>query len=53
MKQFRTSRSLADYKELIAVYLHLGEMLGFNSSQIEKAYIDKNEVNYKRQAEGY
>ncbi|WHY33331.1 dUTP diphosphatase [Cytobacillus firmus] len=51
--KFRTSRSLTDYKELIAVYLHLGEMLGFNFSQIEKAYIDKNEVNYKRQAEGY
>lgn len=51
--KFRASRSLTDYKELIEVYLHLGEMLGFNSSQIEKAYIDKNEVNYKRQAEGY
>ncbi|MBG9541655.1 dUTP diphosphatase [Cytobacillus firmus] len=51
--KFRSSRSLMDYKELIAAYLHLGEMLGFNSSHIEKAYIDKNEVNYKRQAEGY
>ncbi|MBG9590070.1 dUTP diphosphatase [Cytobacillus firmus] len=51
--KFRATRSLTDYIELIAVYLQLGEMLGFNSSHIEKAYIDKNEVNYKRQAEGY
>ncbi|MCM3708858.1 dUTP diphosphatase [Cytobacillus firmus] len=51
--KFRTSRSLTDYKELMEVYLQLGEILGFNSSHIEKAYVDKNEVNFKRQAEGY
>ncbi|CAM3450248.1 dUTP diphosphatase [Aeromicrobium ponti] len=50
---FRTSRSLEHYKELFTAYLNLGEMLGFTPSEIEKAYIEKNEVNYKRQAEGY
>ncbi|GLB58447.1 dUTP diphosphatase [Cytobacillus sp. NCCP-133] len=51
--KFRTSRSPSHYKDLVTAYLNLGEMLGFTSSDIEKAYIDKNEVNYKRQAEGY
>lgn len=50
---FRTSRSLKDYKELFSAYLNLGEMLGFSSSEIKNAYVEKNEVNYKRQAEGY
>ncbi|PWW26068.1 dimeric dUTPase (all-alpha-NTP-PPase superfamily) [Cytobacillus oceanisediminis] len=50
---FRTSRSLEHYKELFTAYLNLGEMLGFTPLEIEKAYIEKNEVNYKRQAEGY
>ncbi|WP_026584348.1 dUTP diphosphatase [Bacillus sp. J33] len=51
--KFRTSRLLHHYKELFTAYLNLGEMLGFTPSEIEKAYMDKNEVNYKRQAEGY
>lgn len=50
---FRKSRSLEHYKELFTAYLNLGEMLGFTPLEIEKAYIEKNEVNYKRQAEGY
>ncbi|KON86802.1 dUTPase [Sporosarcina globispora] len=51
--KFRTSRSLSDYQNLLSAYINLGETLGFNPSDIEKAYLDKNEVNYKRQAEGY
>lgn len=41
------------YHELLASFIVLGEMLGFTWEQIEQAYIQKNEVNHKRQQEGY
>jgi len=34
-------------------YFLLGKLLGFSSEEIKEAYISKNEVNYKRQKEGY
>ncbi|WP_163143747.1 dUTP diphosphatase [Bacillus sp. 22-7] len=51
--EFRNSRTLCDYRAVFLAYLQLGKMLGFTPADIEKAYIDKNEENYKRQAEGY
>lgn len=50
---FKNSKALEDYKELVHAYIQLGELLGFNAKEIEKAYIDKNEVNYERQRQGY
>ncbi|MEC0923955.1 dUTP diphosphatase [Bacillus safensis] len=34
-------------------FLQLGEVLGFTSEEIEAAYMEKNEINHKRQQEGY
>ncbi|MFE8696960.1 dUTP diphosphatase [Cytobacillus sp. FJAT-53684] len=53
ISKFRTSRSVHDFKALVCAYLHLGELLGFSSEETEQAYIDKNEVNYERQQQGY
>ena len=50
---FKASKSLADYKQLFQAYIHLGELLGFDSKATKKAYIVKNEVNYERQEQGY
>ncbi|WP_216828885.1 dUTP diphosphatase [Alkalihalobacterium elongatum] len=41
------------YTELFDYYLILGENLGFSNEEIEQAYYEKNEVNHKRQDEGY
>ncbi|WP_439022632.1 dUTP diphosphatase [Bacillus thuringiensis] len=41
------------YKELFTLYLCLGDMLGFNHEEIEKAYLAKNKVNHQRQDDGY
>jgi dimeric dUTPase (all-alpha-NTP-PPase superfamily) len=51
--EFQTSRSLEDFQALFQAYLHLAALLGFSNSDIEKAYIKKNEVNYQRQQQGY
>ena len=50
---FQASRSLADFHALFQAYLHLAVLLGFSNSDIEQAYIGKNEVNYQRQQQGY
>lgn len=41
------------YPSLVNHYLLFGEKLGFTQEDIEKAYIQKNKVNYERQDEGY
>lgn len=41
------------YSDLFEQYLTLGEMLGFTPEQIEQAYMDKNQINHERQANGY
>lgn len=53
VNNFRNSKAIKDYKELFHAYFQLGELLGFNALDIEKAYVDKNEVNYERQRQGY
>ena len=41
------------YKNLISVFLELGEMLGFTTDQIEQAYYQKNNINHQRQTDHY
>ncbi|WP_313800720.1 dUTP diphosphatase [Cytobacillus sp.] len=53
VSQFKKCKCLEKYQELFQAYIHLGELLGFHAEDIEKAYMDKNEVNYQRQKEGY
>lgn len=50
---FRATKKLEAYKEMFEHYLWLAALLGFSESEIKEAYISKNEVNYKRQQEGY
>jgi len=42
-----------DYFNLLREFIRLGAMLGFTWSEIEQAYINKNEINYKRLESGY
>jgi dimeric dUTPase (all-alpha-NTP-PPase superfamily) len=42
-----------EWNELFIEFVCLGQMLGFTWDQIEEAYMKKNEVNHKRQQEGY
>lgn len=42
-----------EYISLFHEYFILGTLLGFTDSEIEKAYIGKNEVNHQRQNDGY
>ncbi|WP_057766716.1 dUTP diphosphatase [Cytobacillus praedii] len=51
--QDRLDYTLHHYRNLIQLYLGLGEMLGFTWEQIEQAYFEKNVVNHQRQEEGY
>ena len=51
--EFQTSPSLEAFQALFQAYLHLAALLGFSNSDIEQAYIEKNEVNYQRQQQGY
>lgn len=50
---FRRERSFAAYQKMFQSYLFLASLLGFEDGDIKKAYISKNEVNYKRQQDGY
>ncbi len=51
--RFSAERSLNAYRSMLENYFILGQLLGFASDEIKEAYISKNEVNYKRQKEGY
>jgi len=42
-----------DYEFLLLQFIHLGEMLGFTWSEIEQAYLEKNQVNHRRQDSNY
>jgi dimeric dUTPase (all-alpha-NTP-PPase superfamily) len=41
------------YRDLLTDYLVLGKMLGFTWEEVEEAYFAKNQINHKRQEEGY
>lgn len=43
----------AIYEKLFIEYIELGQILGFSFEQVMQAYISKNEVNFKRQEQGY
>jgi dimeric dUTPase (all-alpha-NTP-PPase superfamily) len=50
---FQKSRDLADFIGLFKNYLELASLLGITYVEMEHAYIQKNEVNYKRQNNNY
>ena len=49
----KKEKSLPSYQRAWEEYILLANMLGFSAEEMERAYIEKNEVNYKRQREGY
>jgi dimeric dUTPase (all-alpha-NTP-PPase superfamily) len=49
----REERSVRHFFTLFNQYLSLGEILGFSSGDVFDAYVEKNNVNYERQKEGY
>ena len=51
--EFYRKPEFATYSNLFAAYLGLGNLLGFSTDQIEKAYFEKNEINMNRQETGY
>ncbi|MEK4301106.1 dUTP diphosphatase [Oceanobacillus sp. FSL W8-0428] len=42
-----------NYQQLFSWSLQLGNQLGFTDSDIQKAYWEKNQINYQRQDQGY
>ncbi|MBS4208813.1 dUTP diphosphatase [Bacillus sp. FJAT-50079] len=51
--QLRESRTFENYEQLLRQYFILGQSLGFSIDDVQKAYRQKNEVNYQRQRDGY
>lgn len=47
------AQSKENYLTLFRTYLQLANALGFTEADIQKAYHQKNEVNYERQESGY
>lgn len=50
---FKQTTNQNTYNELVNAYLSLGYLLGFDPADIETAYVEKNEVNFARQDQGY
>ncbi|QAS53985.1 dUTP diphosphatase [Halobacillus litoralis] len=53
IEQFRLYKNEETYMALFHEYLQLGLTLGLTEGELIKAYEDKNQVNFKRQDEGY
>ncbi|MGM0844003.1 MAG: dUTP diphosphatase [Bacillota bacterium] len=53
INNFRSNRSVTEYDHLVHKYFYLGELLGFSHEEVVQAYKKKNEVNYRRQEQGY
>ncbi|CAM3922552.1 dUTP diphosphatase [Lederbergia lenta] len=51
--KLRQNRTGESFEELMRQYFILGQSLGFSINDVQTAYKKKNEVNYKRQQEGY
>lgn len=47
------SEDVYEFVKLFEEFYVLGRLLGFEWKEIERAYIDKNTINHKRQANGY
>lgn len=41
------------YTNALSRYFELTELLGFSWQEVEKAYLEKNKINYQRQENGY
>ncbi|GLF91076.1 hypothetical protein Saga11_23350 [Bacillus safensis] len=52
-KYFKRQFIERHYQEIFLRFNTLGDYLGFTPEQIEAAYMEKNEINHKRQQEGY
>ncbi|WP_461613500.1 dUTP diphosphatase [Clostridium sp. Marseille-QA1073] len=50
---FAKNKSEKNYIDLFEYFILLGNALGFTNNDVEKAYLSKNEINHKRQDEGY
>ncbi|HLS59879.1 MAG TPA: dUTP diphosphatase [Virgibacillus sp.] len=50
---FKEEPTQVNYNTLFTDFLYVGQLLGFNATDIQRAYYQKNEVNYDRQKEGY
>lgn len=50
---FNQDRTKENYDQLFITFLQLGQLLGFQAEDIQAAYNQKNEVNFKRQDQGY
>lgn len=53
ISDFSKELSFSNYQTLFQSIIHLGQVLGFSWPEIKQAYLAKNEVNHKRQEEGY
>ncbi|WP_079530478.1 dUTP diphosphatase [Halobacillus hunanensis] len=53
IENFKLQKDKTSYVELFEAFLSLGKTLGFQAEELQKAYIDKNEVNFERQDQGY
>ncbi|WP_010651110.1 dUTP diphosphatase [Oceanobacillus massiliensis] len=51
--QFKGEATQNNYNLLFGKFLQLGNILGFTESDIQHAYMKKNEINYERQNTGY
>ncbi|QHS22967.1 dUTPase [Virgibacillus sp. MSP4-1] len=50
---FKNEQKQEPYKQLFDSFLQLGKDLGFEEEMIQRAYVNKNEVNHQRQDTGY
>ncbi|MFD1335249.1 dUTP diphosphatase [Oceanobacillus iheyensis] len=50
---YKNEPNKAKYEELFSSCIDLGNILGFSEEDIQRAYLEKNEINYKRQNQGY
>lgn len=51
--QLQEESTKEKYIELFETFLALGSKLGFSWEEVHQAYLKKNEVNHKRQENGY
>ncbi|MFJ5621852.1 dUTP diphosphatase [Peribacillus loiseleuriae] len=53
IQAFSMEQSQRNYENMFTDYLLLGNMLGFSGEDVEQAYVEKNQINYERQKQGY
>jgi len=50
---FNRERTIESYQNMFDSLLQIGLSLGFTTEDIQEAYLKKNEINFKRQDDGY